>query len=216
MHAVHCIQYLRFENSTSYRLILGSSRPSAIRLILRLPVPLSYQESINALPLAMGPTVLHVLVLPLIGLFTTTVALQPAVRAVSLRERDLLCPIPCDGIWCCITGQTCQPASGPGVPFNCADILLETTDLAYTRVVNSELSSFISSLESALSRTLTFTTPTYNTFLTPSTRPPPPTPTATVARPSTPTSSSSATQLVKGHHTSTALGLFGIILAFLL
>ncbi|KFH46780.1 hypothetical protein ACRE_024740 [Hapsidospora chrysogenum ATCC 11550] len=83
----------------------------------------------------------------------------------SLQERSLLCPVVCDETWCCQIGQICQEVSDGDAPYECGDLLLETTDSAFALValssevnsVLSEGSALITSLTSELSLSLTFT-----------------------------------------------------------
>ncbi|CAP61557.1 uncharacterized protein PODANS_4_1630 [Podospora anserina S mat+] len=80
-----------------------------------------------------------------LSLTTQTIALNPAKP---LRRQDgpsLLCPVPCDSTWCCLTGQTCQENSNSDIPYACDDPLLQTTEEPFAL---ETFISVISSIES--------------------------------------------------------------------
>ncbi|KAK4172289.1 hypothetical protein QBC36DRAFT_338208 [Triangularia setosa] len=151
-----------------------------------------------------------------IALLSQTFALGP-IQPQRRQDIPSLCPVPCDAIWCCLTGQTCQKISSLDIPFECADPLLQTTDVPFAlqtfgpviSSIESDVVSLACSLEGVLSGSscsITVTVLTSYTFETglPTERPTP-RPGATVV-----SSSSSAGVGENGRRGGLEGGLLGV------
>ena len=85
---------------------------------------------------------------------TPALAINPAFvppPQQAIQARQYPCPVPCDATWCCLLAQTCQRTSNPSAPFECADLLISTTDLAFAPKV---IEGLVSSEEAGVSSLL--------------------------------------------------------------
>lgn len=97
-------------------------------------------------------------------------ALVASQKPAILQERQNFCPIACGQGWCCDLGMKCIPGLSDAMPYQCDDILLQTTWEAYrgdffasistvVKSIESDVSTFIASLTSEFSITITTTSP---------------------------------------------------------